>query len=91
LNEIKAQNLLGDFEFASDEEISALDLKKGFIGVKDLSIDLIVDYYCACSTPKNCATSSILVIFFVNTCFSLALLLLIFSCLEKATFSILAA
>ncbi|SSC07069.1 proline--tRNA ligase [bacterium endosymbiont of Bathymodiolus sp. 5 South] len=44
LNEIKAQNLLGDFEFASDEEISALDLKKGFIGVKDLSIDLIVDY-----------------------------------------------
>jgi hypothetical protein len=67
LNEIKAQNLLGDFEFASDEEISALDLKKGFIGVK------------------------ILVIFFVDTCFSLAPLLLIFSCLEKATFSILAA
>ena len=44
LNEIKTQNLLGDFEFASDEEIKSLDLKKGFIGVKDLSIDLIVDY-----------------------------------------------
>jgi hypothetical protein len=43
-NPPSAQNLLGDFEFASDEEISALDLKKGFIGVKDLSIDLIVDY-----------------------------------------------
>ncbi|SEH60104.1 prolyl-tRNA synthetase [Bathymodiolus azoricus thioautotrophic gill symbiont] len=44
LNEIKTQNLLGDFEFASDEEIKSLDLKKGFIGIKDLSIDLIVDY-----------------------------------------------
>jgi hypothetical protein len=40
LNEIQAKNLLGDFEFASDEEISALDLKKGFIGVKDLSIEI---------------------------------------------------
>lgn len=44
LNEIKAHNLFGEFELASDDEIKSLDLKKGFIGVKDLSIDLIVDY-----------------------------------------------
>jgi len=44
LNEIKVQNLLGDFEFASDDEIKELGLKKGFIGVQGLSIDLIVDY-----------------------------------------------
>ncbi len=44
LNEIKTQNLFGNFEFASDKEIKSLDLKKGFIGVKDLSINLIVDY-----------------------------------------------
>lgn len=44
LNEIKVHNLFGEFEFASDDEIKSLDLKKGFIGVKDLSIDLIVDY-----------------------------------------------
>jgi len=44
LNEIKVNNLLGEFEFATDDEIKSLDLKKGFIGVKGLSIDLIVDY-----------------------------------------------
>jgi prolyl-tRNA synthetase len=44
LNEIKAHNLFGEFELASDDEIKSLNLKKGFIGVKDLSIDLIVDY-----------------------------------------------
>ncbi|MDC9714432.1 MAG: proline--tRNA ligase [Gammaproteobacteria bacterium] len=44
LNEIKVQNLFGEFEFASDEEIKSLNLKKGFIGVKELTIDLIVDY-----------------------------------------------
>ncbi|BBB22432.1 prolyl-tRNA synthetase [Abyssogena phaseoliformis symbiont OG214] len=44
LNEIKTHNLFGDFEFATDDEIKNLDLKKGFIGIKDLDIDLIVDY-----------------------------------------------
>jgi prolyl-tRNA synthetase len=44
LNEIKAQNLLGEFELASDEDIKSLGLKKGFIGVKGLDIELIVDY-----------------------------------------------
>ena len=44
LNEIKAHNLFGEFELASDEEIKSLGLKKGFIGVKGLSIELIVDY-----------------------------------------------
>ena len=44
LNKIKAHNLLGEFEFATDDEIKSLDLKKGFIGIKGLSIDLIVDY-----------------------------------------------
>lgn len=44
LNEVKAHNLFGEFEFASDDEIKSLELKKGFIGVKGLSIDLIVDY-----------------------------------------------
>ncbi len=44
LNEAKVQNLLGDFKFASDAEIKTLGLKKGFIGVKDLNIELIVDY-----------------------------------------------
>ncbi|WXU00685.1 MAG: Proline--tRNA ligase [Catillopecten margaritatus gill symbiont] len=44
LNEIKAQNLFGEFEFATDDEIKSLDLKKGFIGVKGLSVDLIIDY-----------------------------------------------
>ncbi len=44
LNEIKVQNLLGDFEFASDDEIKNLGLKKGFIGIHGLNIDLIVDY-----------------------------------------------
>lgn len=44
LNEIKVHNLLGEFELASDEDIKALGLKKGFIGVKGLSIDLLVDY-----------------------------------------------
>jgi len=47
LNEIKAQNLWGEFELASDEEIKSLGLKKGFIGVKGLSIELIVDYSAA--------------------------------------------
>ena len=44
LNEIKVQNLVGKFEFASDDEIKSLNLKKGFIGVKALSVNLIVDY-----------------------------------------------
>ncbi len=44
LNEIKAHNLFGEFEMASDEDIKSLGLKKGFIGIKDLSIDLVVDY-----------------------------------------------
>jgi prolyl-tRNA synthetase len=44
LNEIKVQNLWGEFEFATDDEIKRLDLKKGFIGVNALSIDLVVDY-----------------------------------------------
>ena len=44
LNEIKAHNLLGEFELASDEDIKSLGLKKGFIGVKGLDIELIVDY-----------------------------------------------
>jgi len=44
LNEIKVHNLFGEFELASDDEIKSLDLKKGFIGIKELSIDLIVDY-----------------------------------------------
>ncbi len=44
LNEIKVNNLFGDFEFASDDEIKSLELKKGFIGIKGLGIDLVVDY-----------------------------------------------
>ena len=44
LNEIKVQHLFGDFDFASDDEIKDLGLKKGFIGVHDLPIDLLVDY-----------------------------------------------
>ena len=44
LNEVKARNLWGEFAFASDAEIKQLNLKKGFIGVKNLPIDLIVDY-----------------------------------------------
>ncbi|MCH9746294.1 MAG: proline--tRNA ligase [Proteobacteria bacterium] len=44
LNEIKAQNLFGEFELASDEDIKSLGLKKGFIGIKGLNIELIVDY-----------------------------------------------
>ncbi|MBC8494255.1 MAG: proline--tRNA ligase [Candidatus Thioglobus sp.] len=44
LNEIKAHNLFGEFELASDEAVKSLGLKKGFIGVKNLPIDLIVDY-----------------------------------------------
>jgi len=44
LNEIKAHNLLGEFELATDEEIKSLGLKKGFIGIKGLSIELIADY-----------------------------------------------
>ncbi len=44
LNEVKVQNLLGDFALASDDEIKDLGLKKGFIGINDLPIDLIVDY-----------------------------------------------
>jgi prolyl-tRNA synthetase len=47
LNETKAHHLFGEFELASDDEIKSLDLKKGFIGVKGLSIDLIVDYSAA--------------------------------------------
>jgi len=44
LNEIKVNNLFGEFDFATDDEIKSLDLKKGFIGIQGLSIDLIVDY-----------------------------------------------
>ncbi len=44
LNEIKVNNLFGDFEFASDDEIKSLGLKKGFIGIKGLGIGLVVDY-----------------------------------------------
>lgn len=44
LNEIKAKNLFGEFNFASAEDIKNLGLKKGFIGVKNLPIELIVDY-----------------------------------------------
>ncbi|MDG2395342.1 proline--tRNA ligase [Candidatus Thioglobus sp.] len=44
LNEIKAHNLFGEFEMATDEEIKSLGLKKGFIGIKGLDIDLVVDY-----------------------------------------------
>ncbi|SMN11723.1 Prolyl-tRNA synthetase, bacterial type [uncultured Candidatus Thioglobus sp.] len=44
LNEIKTQNLFGEFELASDEEIKQLGFKKGFIGIKNLPIELVVDY-----------------------------------------------
>ncbi|MBW5290041.1 MAG: Prolyl-tRNA synthetase [Candidatus Ruthia sp. Asou_11_S2] len=44
LNEIKVHNLFGDFEFATEDEIKNLNLKKGFIGIKNLDIDLIIDY-----------------------------------------------
>lgn len=44
LNEIKAHNLFGDFEFANDDQIQSLGLKKGFIGIENLNIELIVDY-----------------------------------------------
>ncbi len=44
LNEIKAHNLFGEFELASDDEIKSLGLKKGFIGIKELGVDLVVDY-----------------------------------------------
>ncbi len=44
LNEVKVQNMFGDFDFAIDDEIKELNLKKGFIGINDLGIDLIVDY-----------------------------------------------
>jgi prolyl-tRNA synthetase len=44
INITKVQNLYGDFSFASDDEIKTLGLKKGFIGVKNLNIDLVVDY-----------------------------------------------
>ncbi|WP_428087539.1 proline--tRNA ligase [Candidatus Thioglobus sp.] len=47
LNEVKAHNLLGEFELATDEQIKTLGLKKGFIGVKGLEIDLLVDYSAA--------------------------------------------
>ncbi len=57
LNEIKVQNLLGDFEFASDEEIKSLNLKKGFIGIKDLNIDLIVDYSAAVMVDFVCGAN----------------------------------
>jgi prolyl-tRNA synthetase len=44
LNEIKAHNLFGEFELATDDEIKSLGLKKGFIGIKELDIELVVDY-----------------------------------------------
>ncbi|RUA05723.1 MAG: proline--tRNA ligase [Gammaproteobacteria bacterium] len=57
LNEIKAQNLYGEFELASDEEIKSLNLKKGFIGVKGLNIDLIVDYSAAVMCDFVCGAN----------------------------------
>ncbi len=57
LNETKAQNLWGEFELASDEEIKSLELKKGFIGVKGLSIDLIVDYSAAAMCDFVCGAN----------------------------------
>ena len=44
LNEVKVGHLFGDFAFATDDEIKSLGLKKGFIGIKDLNLDLVVDY-----------------------------------------------
>ena len=57
LNETKAHHLFGEFELASDDEIKSLDLKKGFIGVKGLSIDLIVDYSAAVLCDFVCGAS----------------------------------
>ncbi len=58
LNEIKAQNLLGEFEFATEEEIKNLNLKKGFIGVQDLPIALIVDYSAAVLCDFVCGANA---------------------------------
>ena len=41
---MKVGHLFGDFAFATDDEIKSLGLKKGFIGIKDLNLDLVVDY-----------------------------------------------
>jgi prolyl-tRNA synthetase len=57
LNEIKVQNLYGDFHFATDEEIKELGLKKGFIGIKDLPIPLIVDYSAEVLTDFVCGAN----------------------------------
>lgn len=57
LNEIKAQNLFAEFEFATNDEIKELGLKKGFIGVKDLQIDLIVDYSAEVLTDFVCGAN----------------------------------
>ncbi|MGV6832508.1 MAG: proline--tRNA ligase [bacterium] len=58
LGEIKVQNLLGEFSFATDEEIKELGLKKGFIGVKDLNIPLIVDYSAEILTDFVCGANA---------------------------------
>ena len=57
LNEIKLQNLFGEFELATDGEIKDLGLKKGFIGIKNLSIDLIVDYSAEILTDFVCGAN----------------------------------
>ncbi|KAA0449705.1 MAG: proline--tRNA ligase [Candidatus Thioglobus sp.] len=57
LCEIKVQNLYGEFSFASEDEIKSLGLKKGFIGVKDLNIDLIVDYFAAAEVDFVCGAN----------------------------------
>jgi prolyl-tRNA synthetase len=44
LNEIKAQNLFGEFSFATDKELQELGLFKGSIGVIGLDLEIIVDY-----------------------------------------------
>jgi prolyl-tRNA synthetase len=58
LNEIKTQNLFGEFELATDDEIKELDLKKGFIGVKGLNIPLIVDYTAEVLTDFVCGANA---------------------------------
>lgn len=43
LNELKLSAIIGDFEYATDEEIKKLGLEKGYIGVKDSKIKIIAD------------------------------------------------
>jgi prolyl-tRNA synthetase len=58
LNEIKAQNLFGEFELATDFEIKELGLKKGFIGIKNLTIPLILDYSAEVLTDFVCGANA---------------------------------